>query len=197
MALGRLLPTAWLDSLPVWTLVLVAIICYGTPVLILIPQHWRRWLWGRLRFTPQSLGWTHVAIAASFVVFIQAAVIHQNVLSSLIASASSIPSSAWNRLVSLSKGPKGPDLSDLFTRPTCDPPDCSNFDFLVTECRLQAMEIAGKDRSLIIGTEHYRNCLIARGLSWVPCERGEPDCRLLRVFYDRDREPNPVFILVQ
>ncbi len=75
----------------------------------------------------------------------------------------------------------------LLTRPLCPSDDCPNFSFQVTECELQAVLVGGlaigereNARGDIPGaTENFRGCLISQGLSWEPCERGEPECRLL------------------
>lgn len=78
----------------------------------------------------------------------------------------------------------------LLTRPLCPSGDCPNFSFQVTECELHATLVGGlalgeSDRArgnIPAATEHFRGCLIDRGLSWEPCKRGEPECRLLRPY---------------
>ena len=94
-------------------------------------------------------------------------------------------------------------LDHLLTRPVCESGDCPNFNFLVRECELQATQVGGllmtgsAARADVRGaTEHFRGCLLDRGLSWEPCERGDPGCRFLRAIRTEGRSlPLPSFVV--
>ena len=176
--LGQLLPESWMNQVPSWALVLVIIICYGTPILLLMPKRFRELLWSRVHFTPPVIEWKHVAVGAAIIVLIQFAAINRDYIFGL-----------WDSLPRLSGlllrlGPEPARTGPLFTRPICES-DCENFGFIVRECELQSAQVGGlaygRDiRSDVVGaTEFFRGCLISQGLSWVPCDRGDPECRML------------------
>lgn len=86
--------------------------------------------------------------------------------------------------------------ADLPTRPICEV-DCANVDFRIRECEVMAAEVGGlgyrrrttPQRSRA-ATEYFRGCLIDRGLTWEPCDRGQPGCRLLRGWGNNRRVPS-------
>ena len=94
--------------------------------------------------------------------------------------------------------PRLASVNHLLTRPLCESGDCPNFDFLVRECELQAAQVgglAGTQGDSVGATEYFKGCLKTRGLSWAPCERGEPECRFLRRFQTRRVTALPSFIV--
>ena len=138
-------------------------------------------IFGNLRFS--RIGWKHVGVVAVIAVFIQAAIIHQTALSSFTKYVSGVSGTAWTRFVS---SWDWPDPSLQYTRPVCNSNDCSNFNFYVDECKLQAVDVGSlssrRGRSgqrmvdLVIATKHFRSCLVEHGFSWAPCKRGESEC---------------------
>ena len=64
--------------------------------------------------------------------------------------------------------------------------DCENVDFRIRECEVNAAMAGGlgsrrgRTGDVAAATEYFRGCLVDRGLSSEPCERGESECRLLR-----------------
>ena len=91
-----------------------------------------------------------------------------------------------------------PSMDHLLTRPLCASGDCPNFAFQVLDCERLAVQTGGlampprdpdrpRPRSVPPNreraTSYFRGCLVDRGLAWSPCERGEPECRLLYAFY--------------
>lgn len=94
-------------------------------------------------------------------------------------------------LISTLESPPLP--SHLLTRPMCEPGDCENFSFRVRECELQAVQVGAlaydedqrrqrRRGNVSLATEHFRECLVDRGLLWLACERGDEECRLLRQY---------------
>ena len=159
----------WIAVVPLWALVLIGLFCYGMPLLFLLPDEWR----SRLRVP--AIGWNHVSGIAVTVMVVQLTIYNWDSVFETVA-----------RLF--------PNYDHLLTRPTCESGECPNFNFRVTECELQAVQVGGLALSgrfargdLESATEHFRGCLIDRGLSWEPCKRGEPECRFLHAFRTRDR----------
>ena len=155
----------------------------------------------RLRTTLSFLGWQHLAYVLILVVGVQAFALYGGTVSEVATSAARAAGERWNQLVTS----LGRSSDHLLTRPVCESADCSNFDFLVRECESEAAAIGGLIMESTYAradtegaTAYFRGCLIDRGLSWVSCERGQPDCRLLRGFYRRliGSEALPSFVAV-
>ena len=204
MTVAQLIPTSWLGVIPNWILIFLAILFYGVPVIIL-SDNLRMSLCKWLRFTPPTIGWNHIALLLAIVVLVQSSIIYsapifyvadwsKNQLAAsfdfIYDSSASLFAWVWGLLPDRPERPKR-TVDHLLTRPICES-DCENFDFIVRDCERKAVEVGG----LAVGrrerygdveeaTTYFRDCLIAQGLNWETCERGEPDCRLLKSFRDR------------
>ena len=196
----QFIPDSFWQAIPFWIRVSIVVVCYGTPGILLAPKKWRTWVWNRLKFTPPEIRWAHIAGAAMLVSFVQLGVIHKETISSTTHGITNWLDNFWT------DDERRSSIDRLLTRPICESGDCDNFDFLVRECELQAVQVGGlaippRRRGEVVGrgdpvsaTEYFRGCLVAQGLSWKPCERGEPDCRLLWPFSTRLRRSLPSFI---
>ena len=167
--------TALLGEQPWYVWGSISIICFGGAALILfMPTSWSK------RFSSTDI-WRTVAYAATVIVLVQFAVLRWDVISTL--SERVIATLSIDR----------PTYDHLRTRPICSGESCDNFEFRVRECELLAVDVGGlatirrrRERPVlgnrVMATEYYRGCLVDRGLSWEPCQQGEPECRLLRRF---------------
>ena len=146
--------------------------------------------------------WKHLVVLLAIVVLVQSAIIcaapifyvadwSKNQLAAsfnfIYDSSASLFAWVWGLL------PDRPErtVDHLLTRPICEP-DCENFDFIVRDCERKSVQVGGLalgrgDRRGDVGeaTTYFRDCLIAQGLNWEPCAKGDPDCRLLYSFRDR------------
>ena len=194
MTLAQLIPTSWLEVIPNWILIFLTIFLYGVPVIIL-SDNLRMHLWKWLRFTPPSIGWNHIALVFAIVVLVQSAIIYEGTISTsfnfLYDNSASLLAWVWGLLPDHNHLERTRD--HLLTRPICES-DCENFDFIVRDCERKAVEVGGLalgrgeiafSRDVEDATTYFRGCLIDQELNWETCERGEPDCRLLKSFRDR------------
>lgn len=172
-----------LAEAPTWRLVVLNAVCIGLVLLIaLMPNRWWEQVRQALAWWPSN-EWKVVGIALAVIVVVQAAALNW-------ASISSLP----GRILDTVRVTP-PDRSHLLTRPVCESGDCPNFDFLVRDCERLAVQVGGlampprdpdrRERLRFVppnresATAYFRGCLVDRGLSWFPCERGDPECRLL------------------
>ena len=202
MTLEKIIPIAWLEEIPFGLRVAIVVVCYGAPAILLAPESWRAWLRNYLKFKPPSITWVHIACLSSVIVIAQFIALNKAFISNSIYGLSDW----WRGFLTDIKIERQEREARLLTRPICDSGDCENFSFLVRECELQAVQVGGlatppRRRGEVVGrgdpeiaTEHFRECLIGRGLSWEPCKFGEPECRLLRTFSIRIRRSMPSFI---
>ena len=169
-----------LAEAPTWVLVTLNVVSIGLILLMVFMPH--RW-WVQVRealawSTPN--GWKVAGIALAVIALVQAAAINWDSISSVYGSI-------------LEGVRRTHDISHLLTRPVCKSGDCPNFDFKVRDCERLAADVGGlsapprrnRDERIAFNpdvdgaTEYLRGCLINQGLSWEPCDRGEPNCRLL------------------
>ena len=178
----------------------------GAVIGPILPLLWRRvqlprdrvMAWLRL----PALEWKHLVVLLAIVVFVQSAIIYaapifyvadwsKNQLAAsfnlIYDSSSSLLAWMWGLLPDLPER----TIDHLLTRPICES-DCENFDFIVRDCERKAVEVGGlafgrRDRHGDVeeATTYFRDCLIAQGLNWESCAKGDTDCRLLYSFRDR------------
>ena len=159
-------------------------------------------LWKWLRFTPPSIGWNHIALLLGIVGFVQSSIIYAETIFEVAGWSKNQLAASFNFLYDspaslfawvwglLPDWPERPErtVDHLLTRPICES-DCENFDFIVRDCERKSVQVGGLalgrgDMRGDVGeaTTYFRNCLIAQGLNWEPCAKGDPDCRLLYSF---------------
>ena len=68
---AKMLPPTLLGGFPTWVLILIAVVCYGTPALVLAPASWRSRIWRALRNSPPAITWRYVAYVATAIVVVQ------------------------------------------------------------------------------------------------------------------------------
>ena len=71
IVVAQMLPPTLLGGFPTWVLILIAVVCYGTPALVLAPASWRSRIWRALRNSPPAITWRYVAYVATAIVVVQ------------------------------------------------------------------------------------------------------------------------------